>query len=157
MIRGFCLGGGLGLALACDLRVAEDGAQFGIPAARLGVGYPPGAMNLVVAAVGPAAAKDLFFTARRISAAEAERLGVLQRVVSDADLEGATLSLARTVAENAPLTIRAAKAAIQRASDLCTATDDQVVAMASGCFDSDDYKEGVRAFLDKRPPRFQGR
>ena len=75
MIRGFCLGGGLGLALACDLRLAERGAVFGIPASRLGVGYPPGAIGLIVAALGPAAAKDLFFTARRIDAEEGGRAG----------------------------------------------------------------------------------
>ena len=83
MIRGFCLGGGLGLAVSCDLRIAAPGREFGIPAGRLGVGYPPAAMAYVVAALGPMRAKDLFFTARRIDAAEAVRLGLLARVVAD--------------------------------------------------------------------------
>jgi enoyl-CoA hydratase/carnithine racemase len=157
MIRGFCLGGGFGRAVSCDLRIAADGAAFGIPAARLGVGYPPGAISLVVAAVGSAAAKDLFFTARRIDASEARRLGVLQRVVSNADLESTTLSLAHAIAANAPLTIRAAKAAIDDCTAVGSPLGRHAAALADACFDSADYKEGIRAFLDKREPRFQGR
>ena len=95
MIRGFCLGGGFGLALSCDLRVASENAIFGIPAARLGIGYPPGAMKLVTAAVGAPAAKDLFFTARRIGAQEASRLGVVQRLVPD-ERAGTTVSQLRS-------------------------------------------------------------
>jgi enoyl-CoA hydratase/carnithine racemase len=157
MIRGFCLGGGFGLALSCDLRIAERGASFGIPASRLGVGYPPGAMSLIVASLGPAAAKDLFFTARRIDADEAARLGVVQRLVDDADLEATTQSLAESIAENAPLTIRAAKAAIQESAGLGRKEGPDPSALAAACFDSSDYQEGVLAFLGKRPPRFRGR
>jgi enoyl-CoA hydratase/carnithine racemase len=156
MIRGFCLGGGVGLAASCDLRVAEAGATFGIPAARLGVGYPPDAMGLLVAAIGPAAAKDLFYTARRLQASEAERLGLVQRVVQDAELEPAVRDLARTIAANAPLTLRAAKAAIDRAAGHPWPGSDPA-ALADACFDSDDYREGRQAFLDKRQPRFSGR
>ncbi len=156
MIRGFCLGGGFGLALSCDLRIAADNALFGIPAARLGVSYPPGAVKLVTAVVGAAAAKDLFFTARRIGAAEAQRLGVLQQVVPDAELEATVLALAETIAGNAPLTIKAAKAGI----DSAVGTGDprvDPVALADLCFDSEDAVEGRQAFLEKRDPVFTGR
>jgi enoyl-CoA hydratase/carnithine racemase len=156
MVRGFCLGGGFGLGLACDLRVAGDDAVFGIPAGRLGVGYPPGAMRLVVAAVGAQAAKDLFFTARRIDAAEALRLGAVGRVAPASGLEEAVAELARTVAGNAPLTLRAAKAAIDAAAGLADEGADPA-ALADACFDSEDYREGRRAFLEKRAPVFRGR
>ncbi|QFU16862.1 enoyl-CoA hydratase [Microvirga thermotolerans] len=156
MIRSFCLGGGLGLALACDLRIASDDAQFGIPAAKLGVGYPPGAMRLVTAAVGGPAARDLFYTARRIGAAEAERLGIVQRVVPDGELETAALALASEIATNAPLTIRAAKAAIDEALGIGRPGTDPV-ALADACFDSADAVEGRQAFLEKRKPSFSGR
>ncbi|WP_262031118.1 enoyl-CoA hydratase [Microvirga sp. Mcv34] len=156
MIRDFCLGGGFGLALSCDLRVASESAIFGIPAARLGIGYPPGAMKLVTAAVGAPAAKDLFFSARRIDAQEAARLGVVQRVVPDDRLEETVLSLAQTIAENAPLTIKAAKAAIDEVVGVAH-PDADPVALADQCFDSHDAAEGRNAFLEKRRPVFSGR
>jgi enoyl-CoA hydratase/carnithine racemase len=156
MIRGFCLGGGFGLAVSCDLRIAAEDAVFGIPAARLGVGYPPGAMKIVTAAVGAPAAKDLFFTARRIGAEEAARLGVVQRVVPATDLENTVLTLAREIAENAPLTIRAAKAAIDHSMGLDLQGVDPL-ALADLCFDSADAVEGRQAFLEKRSPFFTGR
>jgi enoyl-CoA hydratase/carnithine racemase len=156
MIRGFCLGGGFGLALSCDLRVASESAVFGIPAARLGIGYPPGAMKLVTAAIGAPAAKDLFFTARRIDAREAARLGVAQRIVPEDQLDAAALALARTIAGNAPLTIKAAKAAIDEAVGVVH-PDVDPVALADRCFDSADATEGRNAFLEKRPPVFTGR
>lgn len=156
MIRGFCLGGGFGLAIACDLRVVSDNAVFGIPAARLGVGYPPGAMKMIVAAIGAPAAKDLFYTARRIGAAEAERLGVAQRLVPDDELEATTIALAHSIAQNAPLTIRAAKAAIDATTGLAKPGRDPA-ALADLCFDSADAAEGRIAFLEKRSPLFTGR
>jgi enoyl-CoA hydratase/carnithine racemase len=156
MIRRFCLGGGFGLALSCDLRIASENAVFGIPAARLGIGYPPGAMKLVTATVGAPAAKDLFFTARRIDAGEAQRLGVLQRVVPDGELEAAVLALAGDIARNAPLTIRAAKAAIDEAVGVAH-PDIDPLPLADLCFDSADAAEGRIAFLEKRNPVFTGR
>lgn len=157
-IRGFCLGGGMGLAAACDLRIVAEAAQFGIPAGRLGVGYPPSAMAYVVAAVGASAARDLFFTARRIDAAEARALGFADRLVAEADLDEAARALASEIADNAPLTIAAAKAAIAHCAGLPGAPSAAACErLAAACFDSADYAEGRAAFLDKRGPKFQGR
>jgi enoyl-CoA hydratase/carnithine racemase len=158
MIRGFCLGGGLGLAVSCDLRIAAEGSQFGIPAARLGVGYPPAAMAYVVAAIGTQAAKDLFFTARRIDAREAATLGLVGRVLPDAELEAHVRDLAASIAANAPLTLTAAKRAIDAGAGLPGALDPEALTrLAEACFDSDDYREGRTAFLEKRAPVFRGR
>lgn len=157
MIRGFCMGGGVGIAASCDLRVASEGAVFGVPAARLGVGYPPRAMRLVVAAFGDAVARDLFFTARRLDAGEAKALGALHRLWADADLEAETMALARSIAANAPLAMRSAKASIAAASGLPGAVSEaELFALAGACFDSADYTEGRDAFLEKRQPVFRG-
>ncbi|WP_442756341.1 enoyl-CoA hydratase [Methylocystis sp. JAN1] len=157
-ISGFCMGGGMGIASACDLRIAQEGAVFGIPAGRLGVGYPPSAMRFVVAAVGPQRAMELFFTARRVSAEEALEIGYLSRIFEQESFEGGVDDLAATIAANAPLTLRAAKAAIRAAAQLPNApTPAQCEALAKDCFDSADYMEGRAAFLEKRAPRFRGR
>ncbi|MBK9081855.1 MAG: enoyl-CoA hydratase/isomerase family protein [Rhizobiales bacterium] len=157
-IRGFCLGGGMGLAAACDLRIGAAGATFGVPAGRLGVGYPPSSMAYVVAAVGAAGARDLFFTARRLDAGEAHRLGFLNRLVADEALDAAATELAQTIAAQAPLTLTAAKAAIARCAGLPSAPSERACEqLAQACFDSADYAEGRAAFLEKRTPRFAGR
>jgi enoyl-CoA hydratase/carnithine racemase len=157
MIRGFCLGGGMGLAVACDLRVAADDAVFGIPAARLGVGYPPDCMADVVAAVGPQRAKEMFFTARRMTAAEAQEIGLLAAVHSVEALENEVIDLALAIAHNAPLTIRAAKAAIDAVTAGTLGRDrERLVALTDACFASADFAEGRTAFLEKREAKFHG-
>lgn len=147
----------MGLASACDLRVAQEGAVFGIPAGRLGVGYPPAAMRYVVAAVGAQRAMEMFFTARRVNAKEAMEIGYLSRVFEQESFEGGVDDLAATIAANAPLTLRAAKAAIRAAAQLPNApTLAQCESLAKACFDSADYMEGRAAFLEKRAPKFSG-
>lgn len=158
MIRGYCIGGGLSVALQADIRIASDDARFAIPAARLGLGYGFGGMRVLTALVGPAQAREIMFTARRFDAAEALRIGLVNRVVGAAALEDAARGMAEAIAANAPLTVRAAKAAIGEAlkdpADRDTAAVD---AMVRACFDSADYAEGRRAFMEKRKPRFAGR
>lgn len=157
-ISGFCLGGGMGLAAACDMRVASADAQFGIPAGRLGVGYPPASMAYVVAAVGPAAARDLFFTGRRFGAHDAKALGFLDRLTETHSAMQEAEILAAEIAANAPLTLRAAKAAIAHVARLPAAPDAAACEkLAAACFDSADYAEGRDAFLAKRRPEFKGR
>lgn len=158
MIRGFCLGGGMGLAVACDIRIASDDAVFGIPAARLGVGYPPDCIADVVAAVGPQRAKEMFFTARRLTAAEALEIGLLAAVHSVEALENEAIDLATVIAHNAPLTLRAAKAAIDAVVDgALPARRETLVALTDACFASADFAEGRAAFLEKREAKFHGR
>lgn len=156
-IESFCLGGGMGIAASCDLRVGAANAQFGIPAGRLGVGYPPASMAYVVAAVGPVAARDLFFTARRFDGVEARALGFLSRLSEPGQAVADAMALAGQIADNAPLSLRAAKAAIARAAGLPAAPDAAgCEALAAACFDSADYAEGRAAFLAKRKPNFRG-
>ncbi len=149
-IRGFCLGGGLAIALMADLRIAAAESQFGIPASRLGVAYAAEMVRQLVAVVGPAHARMLLYTGARIDAAEAARIGLVNRVVADAELDDVVRDLARGIADNAPLSIRAAKLAV--ANGDAAAIDAAVAA----CFDSADYREGRAAFRDKRAPRFTG-
>jgi enoyl-CoA hydratase/carnithine racemase len=157
-ISGFCMGGGMGVAAACDLRVAQEGTLFAIPAGRLGVGYPPSAMRYVVAAVGAQRAFDLFFTARRMTAEEALDAGFLSRLIGWENYDADVAALAETIAANAPLTLRAAKAAIRAAAGLPNAAPlMECEALAAACFDSEDYTEGRAAFLEKRAPVFRGR
>jgi enoyl-CoA hydratase/carnithine racemase len=156
MIRGPCFGGGVGLAAACDLRIAADDAVFSIPAAKLGIAYPPPAIADVVALVGVSRAKDLFFTARRLDHAEALAIGLVDRVVAAASLRTETVALAETIAANAPLTIAAAKTAIAAAVSADPAAATRARAAAEACFSSADFAEGRDAFLAKRSPRFAG-
>ena len=156
-IDGFCIGGGLALALSCDLRICGQSSQFAIPAARLGLGYGYPGINRLVTVVGPSFAKEIFFTARRFDAEEARVMGLVNRVVPD-DAVGATAEeTARTIAANAPMTVASVKFIVgetvkdESARDLAEC-DRRVKA----CFDSSDYVEGRRAFLEKRKPQFVG-
>lgn len=157
-VAGFCMGGGMGLAAVCDMRVAQDGTLFAIPAGRLGVGYPPSAMKFVVAAVGAQTAFDMFYTARRMTAIEARDKGFVSRLIPPESFDGAVHDLADSIAANAPLTLKAAKAAIRNAAGLPGAPSlTECETLAAQCFDSQDYAEGRAAFLEKRAPKFDGR
>ena len=158
MIRGYCLGGGLLTALQADIRIASDGSQFGIPAARLGLGYSFSGVQALMNLIGRACTADILFSARRVPAAEALRMGLINGVVPADGLRDAVLNLAEGIAGNAPLTVAAAKAAIREAGQPDGRRDmARVEAMVEACFRSADYLEGQRAFAEKRPPAFTGR
>jgi enoyl-CoA hydratase/carnithine racemase len=156
-IDGYCLGGGLALALACDIRIASDRSIFALPPARLGLAYPLAGLRQLLAVVSAARAKELLFTARRVDAAEALRIGLIHATVASASLKAEADSVLAMVAANAPLSIAAAKGMINALSDVSgDQRPDALAALADACFDSDDYKEGRRAFLEKRSPQFSG-
>lgn len=156
-IEGPCLGGGLGLALACDIRIAARSACFGIPAARLGLAYPPEALGDVLEAVSVSHAKSLIFTGERISAERALQIGLVNEIVEDGALPGRIEALCGTISANAPLSLKAAKQALNLLAKPETADLDEAFRNAQVCIDSADYREGYNAFLQKRAPVFHGR
>jgi enoyl-CoA hydratase len=157
-IRGYCLGGGLGIAMLADLRIAAIDSQFGIPAARLGIGYGFEMVHRLVSLVGPAHARMILYTGAPIDAAEAERIGLINRAVADEDLSDAVVDIARAIADNAPLSVAASKLSVEQVMrDPADRDLEGVERSLAACFDSTDYREGRTAFLEKRPPRFQGR
>lgn len=158
MIHGFCLGGGLGIAACADLRLADDTAQFAIPAAKLGLGYNPRWVGPLLALATPSRIKELLFTGRRFNAVDALAMGLVDRVVPPDELEATVRALAAEIAANAPLTIAAAKETIDELTRHPAAPDlARLDAGIQACFDSDDYAEGRRAFIEKRKPQFTGR
>lgn len=158
MIDGFCIGGGLAIALNADVRFATPASRFGIPAAKLGLGYEYPGLAKLARLVGPASARDIMFTARFLEAAEAREIGLINFVVDAGELESRVRAYAAMIAANAPLTVRAAKAAVDAFERYSVNEASKAVApLVDACFDSDDYKEGRRAFAEKRKPVFKGR
>ena len=156
MIEGFCIGGGLALALACDIRIAAPDAVFALPPARLGLAYPLAGLRDLVATVGLARAREMLFTAARLDGAEAFRIGLVNRL--SADVAGATASLCAEIAAGAPLTILHARRALGLIAGLPGhAGEEEIERLARACFDSADYAEGRAAFAEKRKPRFTGK
>lgn len=157
MIRGYCLGGGLAIAVNCDIRIAAADATFSIPAARLGIGYRVSGVERLLNLVGPAWTKEIFFTARRFDAPEALNMGLVNRVVPVERLAGDVLAAAQAIAAKAPLTIAAAKRAVDELlKDPARRNLDACEEAIAACMRSADFVEGRRAFMEKRPPRFTG-
>jgi enoyl-CoA hydratase len=157
-IRGFCLGGGMQVAMLADIRIAATDRQFGIPAAKLGIAYGYDGLKHLVSLVGPSWARLLMYTGMRIGSAEAVRIGLVDRVVPDAELWNATTEIARTISGNAPLAIQAAKITIaQVLKDESKRDMAAIKDIGTACMDSEDFREGRQAFMEKRKPQFKGR
>jgi enoyl-CoA hydratase/carnithine racemase len=156
MIRGYCLGAGVNIANVCDLRIASEDARFGIPAAKMGLGYRASSMKNLVDTVGAPYAREIMLTGRQFTAAEAKQMGLVHHVVPVSELESFTRKLCGDIAANAPLTMRAAKRIIR---ELTKKDFDAALCRTwvKECFESEDYAEGRRAFMEKRKPVFKGR
>ena len=158
MIRGYCLGAGVNIALCCDLRLAAADAKLGIPAAKLGLGYRASSLKNLLDTVGPAYAREVLLTGRQFSAEEARTMGLVHRVAPVAGLESLVMEYCAMISDNAPLTIRASKRIVRELTKSGSEFDAQTcAALVKQCFDSQDYVEGRRAFMEKRKPVFQGK
>ncbi|MGD9838138.1 MAG: enoyl-CoA hydratase [Afipia sp.] len=158
MIRGFCVGGGMGIASCCDLRIASEDARFGVPAAKLGLGYGYPGVKRLMDVVGPSFTKEIFFTARLFDAMEAVEMGLVNRVIEKGELEFYVKDYAATIAANAPLTVDSIKFIVGEAcKDELKRNMKRCEDMVDACFRSEDYKEGRAAFMEKRKPVFKGR
>jgi len=157
-ITGYCIGGGMNLAACCDMRFCNEGARFGIPAARLGLGYGFSRIERLSHIVGLPRAMEFLFTAKQYSATEAYDMGLVNGVAPDAELDALVAKTTDAIGQNAPLTIALAKAAAREiAKPESRQEHKKLEAMVKACFDSEDYKEGRRAFMEKRKPMFKGR
>ena len=157
-IRGFCLGGGMLVAMLSDIRFAAENSQFGIPAAKLGIAYGYDGLKQLVSLVGPSWARLLMYTGMRIDAAEALRIGLVDRVLPNAELWDATMDIARIISGNAPLAIKAAKITIAEVlKDAGDRDMEAIKSIGTACMDSEDFREGRQAFMEKRKPQFKGR
>jgi enoyl-CoA hydratase/carnithine racemase len=157
MISGYCIGGGLGLATCCDLRICTDNSRFAVPAAKLGLGYGYNGLKRLVDIVGPAFAKEIFYTARQFDAKEALAMGLVNRVVAAAELEAYVKNLTDMIGANAPLTIKAVKFTVgEILKDESKRNLARSVELVEQCFSSRDYTEGRTAFMEKRKPVFTG-
>ncbi len=157
MIRGYCIGGGVGLALCCDMRICSDNSKFGVPAAKLGLGYGYTGIKKLVDLVGPSFAKEIFYTARQFTAAEAEKMGLVNRVLPGDELEKFVKDYAETIGGNAPLTVDAVKFIVGEAVKPESERNLKKCAdLVAQCFASNDYTEGRKAFMEKRKPAFTG-
>jgi enoyl-CoA hydratase/carnithine racemase len=158
MIRGFCMGGGMGTAVNCDIRIAADDSRFGVPAAKLGVGYRYERLKQLEALVGPSFTMEIFYTGRQFTAQEALTMGLINRLLPVDELEKYVLDYANTIAGNAPLTIAAVKqSVVEMGKDESKRDVARCNKMVDACFASKDYIEGRDAFMEKRKPAFQGR
>ena len=158
MIRGYCMGGGLGLAVACDLRIASDDSRFGVPAAKLGVGYRFMGIRRLAEIVGPQFTAEIFYTGRQFSAQEALQMGLVNRLLPVGELDKYVMDYAATLAGNAPLTLAAVKKClIELRKDPADRDLDRCQEMVEACFASEDYIEGRTAFMEKRKPAFKGK
>ena len=157
MIDGYCIGGGLNLAVCCDIRICSEKSKFAMPAAKLSLGYPFSSIKRLFDVMGPGIAKHFMFTAEKISASEALACGLVQKLVSEENIETYVRDYALTISHNAPLTIKAMK---QIGIEILKNPDERDLLLceqlASACFDSEDYKEGRKAFMEKRKPNFKG-
>jgi enoyl-CoA hydratase/carnithine racemase len=158
MVRGYCIGGGVSIALSCDLRIAAEGSSFAVPAAKLGLGYEYDGVRKLVDVVGPSFAREIFYTGRQFSAQEALAMGLVNRLVPADALEASVRDCAGGIAANAPLTVASIKTLVAQALKDESRRDMRLCEeVVERCFASDDYREGRQAFMEKRRPAFKGR